>query len=118
MTKLFECIPNFSEGRDQEKIEKIIDPFRENEGVKLLDYSTDKDHNRLVVTLLGGAADLKESVLKAMEIAVDLIDMNQHQGEHPRMGAVDVVPFTPVKNVEMEDAVNSLMKWQKKLQTT
>jgi len=105
MTKLFECIPNFSEGRDQEKIEKIIDPFRENEGVKLLDYSTDKDHNRLVVTLLGGAADLKESVLKAMEIAVDLIDMNQHQGEHPRMGAVDVVPFTPVKNVEMEDAV-------------
>ncbi len=105
MTKLFECIPNFSEGQDQEKIEKIVDPFRNTEGVKLLDYSADKDHNRLVVTLLGGAEKLKGSVLKAMEIAVDLIDMDQHQGEHPRMGAVDVVPFTPVKNVEMEDAV-------------
>ncbi|MFO7815328.1 MAG: glutamate formimidoyltransferase [Halanaerobiales bacterium] len=105
MAKLFECIPNFSEGRDQEKIEKIVDPFRNTAGVKLLDYSADKDHNRLVVTLLGGPDKLKKSVLTAMEIAVDLIDMNQHQGEHPRMGAVDVVPFTPVKNVEMGDAV-------------
>jgi glutamate formiminotransferase len=105
MAKLFECIPNFSEGRDQEKIEKIVEPFKKTKGVKLLDYSADKDHNRLVVTLLGGAEELKKSVHEAIGIAVDLIDMNKHKGEHPRMGAVDVVPFTPVKNVEMKDAV-------------
>ncbi len=105
MAELFECIPNFSEGRDQEKIEKIVEPFKKTKGIKLLDYSADKDHNRLVVTLLGGAEELKKSVHAAIGIAVDLIDMNQHEGEHPRMGAVDVVPFTPVKNVEMEDAV-------------
>jgi glutamate formiminotransferase len=105
MVKLFECIPNFSEGRDREKIEQIVKPFKENKKVKLLDYSADKDHNRLVVTLLGGAKELKSTVLKAMETAIEVIDMNEHKGEHPRMGAVDVVPFTPVKNVEMEDAV-------------
>lgn len=105
MAKLYECIPNFSEGRDSEKIEKIVKPFKENKKIKLLDYSADKDHNRLVVTLLGGEKELKSSVLKAMQIAIEVIDMNKHKGEHPRMGAIDVVPFTPVKNVEMEDAV-------------
>jgi glutamate formiminotransferase len=105
MAELFECIPNFSEGRDQEKIEKIVEPFKKTEGVKLLDYSADKDHNRLVVTLLGSADELKKSVHEAIGKAVELIDMNEHKGEHPRMGAVDVVPFTPVKNVKMEDAV-------------
>lgn len=106
MAKILECIPNFSEGRDKEKIEKIVEPFRGTEGVKLLDYSADKDHNRLVVTLIGNPEGLKESVLEASGTAVDVIDMNQHQGEHPRMGAVDVVPFTPVKNVSMEEAVD------------
>lgn len=105
MAKLFECIPNFSEGRDSDKIEMIVEPFRKNGEVKLLNYSADKDHNRLVVTLLGGYAGLKYSVIEAMERAIELIDMNKHKGEHPRMGAVDVVPFTPVKNVEMKDAV-------------
>ncbi|MFW5873516.1 MAG: glutamate formimidoyltransferase [Bacillota bacterium] len=105
MTSILECIPNFSEGRDKEKIEKIVEPFRSTEGVKLLDYSADKDHNRLVVTLIGNPEGLKESMIAATGIAVDIIDMNQHQGEHPRMGAVDVVPFTPVRNVSMEEAV-------------
>lgn len=105
MAKILECIPNFSEGRDKEKIEKIVRPFKKTEGVKLLDYSADKDHNRLVVTMIGNPSSLKTSALEAMEIAVDVIDMNNHQGEHPRMGAVDVVPFTPVRNVEMEEAV-------------
>ena len=104
--KLLECIPNFSEGRDTEKIEKIVNPFRTTDGVKLLDYSADKDHNRLVVTTIGGPEELKKAVLKASEIAVDIIDMNKHEGEHPRMGAVDVIPFTPVKNIEMDEAVN------------
>ena len=106
MAKIFECIPNFSEGRDNEKIEKIVEPFRSNEDVKLLDYSADKDHNRLVVTLIGGPEGLKESILKATGIAIDEIDMNKHQGEHPRMGAVDVVPFTPVKNASMDEAID------------
>ncbi|MCF8002095.1 MAG: glutamate formimidoyltransferase [Halanaerobiales bacterium] len=105
MTELFECIPNYSEGRDQNKIEKIVRPFKITKGVKLLDYSADKDHNRLVVTLLGNAQALKKSVLKSVEIGIDLIDMNEHKGEHPRMGAVDVIPFTPVRNAKMEDAV-------------
>lgn len=105
MAEIFECIPNFSEGRDQEKIEKIVEPFKKEAGVKLLDYSADKDHNRLVVTMIGNGSALKNSVLKAMEIAVELIDLNQHQGEHPRMGAVDVVPFTPIRGTTMEEAV-------------
>lgn len=105
MAEIFECIPNFSEGRDQEKIEKIVEPFKQETGVKLLDYSADKDHNRLVVTMIGNGSALKNSVLKAMEIAVDLIDLNQHEGEHPRMGAVDVVPFTPIRGTNMEEAV-------------
>ncbi|MCK8815823.1 glutamate formimidoyltransferase [Natroniella sulfidigena] len=105
MSQILECIPNFSEGRDEEKIEKIVEPFKQTDGVKLLDYSADKDHNRLVVTMIGSPAGLKRSMLEAMEIAIDLIDMNEHTGEHPRMGAVDVVPFTPVRNVSMEEAV-------------
>ncbi|MEC9488517.1 MAG: glutamate formimidoyltransferase [Halanaerobium sp.] len=105
MSKILECIPNYSEGRDQEKIEKIVQPFREHEDVKLLDYSADKDHNRLVVTLIGSPSGLKEAVLESISIAIEEIDMNEHQGEHPRMGAVDVVPFTPVRNVTMEEAV-------------
>jgi len=105
MKGILECVPNFSEGRDQEKIEKIVRPFRKTEGVKLLDYSADKDHNRLVVTVIGNPTGLKASVLEAMSTAIDLIDMNKHKGEHPRIGAVDVVPFTPVKDVTMEEAV-------------
>ena len=103
--KILECIPNFSEGRDKEKIEKIVNPFRSTDGVKLLDYSADEDHNRLVVTAIGGPKGLKTAVLDAAKIAIDLIDMNKHEGEHPRMGAIDVIPFTPVKNIEMEEAV-------------
>jgi len=113
--KLLECIPNFSEGRDTEKIEKIVNPFRTTDGVKLLDYSADKDHNRLVITALGGPEELKEAVFKASKIAVDIIDLNKHEGEHPRMGAVDVVPFTPVKNVEMEEAIELSKEVGKKL---
>ncbi len=104
--QILECIPNFSEGRDKRKIEKIVNPFRITDGVKLLDYSADEDHNRLVVTAIGGPEGLKNAVLKASEIAIDLIDMTEHKGEHPRMGAVDVVPFTPVKNIDMKEAVD------------
>ena len=99
------CVPNFSEGRDLQKIDKIVAPFRGKQGVKLLDYSNDEDHNRLVVTVVGEPEPLRDAVLEAIGVAVELIDLNHHQGQHPRMGAVDVVPFIPIRNVTMEEAV-------------
>lgn len=105
MNKIVECVPNFSEGRDLQKIDKIISPFRGKQGVKLLDYSNDEDHNRLVVTVVGEPEPLRDAVLEAIGVAVQLIDLNHHTGQHPRMGAVDVVPFIPIKNVTMEEAI-------------
>lgn len=105
MNKIMECVPNFSEGRDLQKIDKIVAPFRGKQGVKLLDYSNDEDHNRLVVTVVGEPEPLRDAVLEAISVAVELIDLNHHQGQHPRMGAVDVVPFIPIRNVTMEEAV-------------
>ena len=105
MNRIIECVPNFSEGRDLKKIDEIVAPFRARQGVKLLDYSNDEDHNRLVVTVVGEPEPLREAVLEAIGVAVRLIDLNTHKGQHPRMGAVDVVPFIPIKNVTMEEAV-------------
>lgn len=105
MHRIVQCVPNFSEGRDLGKIDQIISPFRGKAGVKLLDYSNDVDHNRLVVTVVGEPEPLKEAVLEAMGVAVKIIDMTKHQGQHPRMGATDVVPFIPIKNVTMEECV-------------
>ncbi|MBF0650405.1 glutamate formimidoyltransferase [Dysgonomonas sp. GY75] len=104
--KIVECVPNFSEGRDLEKVEKIANAFRAKEGVKLLDYSTDKDHNRMVVTVVGEPEALKKAIIEAIGIAVEIIDLNHHKGQHPRMGAVDVVPFIPIRNVSMEETIN------------
>lgn len=100
-----ECVPNFSEGRDLDKIEKIVSPFRAKAGVKLLDYSNDEDHNRLVVTVVGEPDALKAAVIEAIGCAVSLIDLNHHSGQHPRMGAADVVPFIPIKGCTMEEAI-------------
>ena len=105
MNQLISCVPNFSEGRDQVKIEKIVEVFRNKNKVKLLDYGFDTDHNRLVVTAVGAPKELKEAVVEAIGVAVKLIDMTHHEGQHPRMGAVDVVPFIPIKNVTMEEAI-------------
>jgi glutamate formiminotransferase / 5-formyltetrahydrofolate cyclo-ligase len=102
---MIECVPNFSEGRDKKKIDAIVEPFRAKEGVKLLDYSNDEDHNRMVVTLVGEPEPLKEALLQAIGVAVQVIDLNNHTGQHPRMGAVDVVPFIPIRNVTMDEAV-------------
>ena len=105
MKQILQCVPNFSEGRDLGKIEKIVEPFRGKDGVKLLDYQHDEDHNRAVVTVVGAPEPLKEAIIEAMGVAIETIDMRQHQGQHPRMGAIDVVPFIPVKNVSPEEAV-------------
>ena len=103
--KIMECVPNFSEGRDLGKIEKIIEPFRARQGVKLLDYSNDEDHNRLVVTVVGEPEALKAALLEAVGQAVALMDLNRHVGQHPRMGAVDVIPFIPIKGCAMDEAI-------------
>lgn len=105
MDRILECVPNFSEGRDSEKIEKIVDCFRRVKGVKLLDYSSDKDHNRTVVTVVGDVGPLKKAVIKAVGKAAQLIDLTKHSGQHPRMGAADVVPFIPIKGVTTEEAI-------------
>ena len=106
MKKIIECVPNFSEGRDLDKIEKIVKSFQGKDGVKLLDYQNDEDHNRLVVTVVGKPGALKTALYEAFRSALDVIDMRRHKGQHPRMGAVDVVPFVPIKNVSMAEAVD------------
>ena len=104
MNKILECVPNFSEGRDQTKLEKILDCFRGKTDVKLLDYSSDADHNRSVVTVIGEPEALKTCMVEAIGKAIELIDMTVQKGQHPRMGCVDVVPFIPIRNVTMEEA--------------
>lgn len=104
MNKIIECVPNFSEGRDLNKLEKILDCFRGKENVKLLDYTSDKDHNRSVVTVIGEPEALRDAMVAAIGKAVELIDMRVHQGQHPRMGCVDVVPFIPIRNATLADA--------------
>lgn len=104
MNKIIECVPNFSEGRDLKKLEQILNCFRGREGVKLLDYTSDKDHNRSVVTVIGEPEPLRDAMVDAIGKAVELIDMTKHQGQHPRMGCVDVVPFIPIRNTSLEEA--------------
>jgi glutamate formiminotransferase len=104
MNRIIECVPNFSEGRDLKKIERIVDAFRARKNVRLLDYSHDRDHNRMVVTVIGEPAALKTAVIDAIGVAVNEIDLTKHTGQHPRMGAVDVVPFIPIKGTNLSDA--------------
>jgi glutamate formiminotransferase len=104
MEKIIECVPNFSEGRDLKRLDKILEVFRGRRGVKLLDYSSDEDHNRTVVTIVGEPCEVGNAMVEAIGKAVELIDLNKHEGQHPRMGAVDVIPFIPIRNVTVEEA--------------
>ncbi len=104
MNKILETVPNFSEGRDKVTIEAIADCFRGREGVKLLDYSADKDHNRSVFTVIGEPEALRDAVIRAAGVALERIDLRVHHGQHPRMGAVDVIPFIPIKGCALEEA--------------
>ena len=103
--QLIECVPNFSEGRRQDVIDEIVNCFKGKRGVYLLDHRADEDHNRLVVSLVGAPAPIQEALLEAAKVALKHIDMNAHQGGHPRIGAVDVVPFTPIKGITMEECI-------------
>ena len=102
---IIECVPNISEGRRVEVVGRVVDAVRRIRGARLLDYSSDASHNRSVITIAGGAAPLKDAVLAIFETALADIDLRLHKGEHPRLGAVDVVPFIPIEGVTMEDCI-------------
>ncbi len=105
MRKLVECVPNFSEGRRPEVIDVIVNEMRDLSRVFLLDREMDTDHNRAVITIAGEPEATKEAMFRMIKKASELIDLNIHTGEHPRIGATDVVPFIPVENVTMEECV-------------
>ncbi len=102
---IIECIPNVSEGRRADVVERFAEAIRSAPGARLLDYSSDPSHNRSVFTLVGDAAGVKAATLALFAQALAAIDLRTHRGEHPRLGAVDVVPFVPIEGVTMEECV-------------
>ncbi len=105
MAKIVQAVPNFSEGREEEIYEAIVDIFRKAEDVNLLDYHSDEDHNRTVVTAIGAPEPVKKALFRATQKAAQLIDMEKHRGSHPRIGAADVIPFIPLRGMKMKEAV-------------
>ncbi len=103
------CVPNFSEGRRKDVIDQIAGEVSAVEGVKLLGTDADPDHNRVVVSFTGTRKGVAEAAFRAVALARELIDLNGHEGEHPRMGATDVIPFVPVQGVTMDDCVEVAM---------
>ncbi len=105
MRTIIECVPNVSEGRDRDAIEAMAAAVRGTPGARLLDVSSDAAHNRSVLTFVGDGVSLREAVLALFRTALPRIDLRAHRGEHPRMGAVDVVPFIPVRGSSVEECV-------------
>src|SRR5262245_7300631 len=103
MSRLVECVPNFSEGRRRDVVEELLQTIAAVPGAILLDHEMDADHNRSVVTFAGEPGPVTEAAFRAVQGAAQLIDLNHHSGQHPRMGATDVVPFVPVEGVSLED---------------
>ena len=103
--KLMECVPNFSAGRNAATVEKLADCYRGKIGVKLLDYTSDPDHNRSVITAVGEPEALLEAVFSSVRVARELIDLRLHEGAHPRVGAADVIPFVPLRGINLQEAV-------------
>lgn len=110
MSKVVECIPNISEGRRLDVVEEIVGKVKKVPGVTLLDYSSNADHNRTVITFIGEPEGVLEAAWRLIVKAADKIDLDQHQGEHPRMGATDVCPFVPVREVTMDECVELARK--------
>src|SRR5215469_12108935 len=105
MRRLIECVPNFSEGRDKAKVGALLDVMSKVPGVWVLDHEMDADHHRSVITLAGEPNAVAEAALLGVGKAMELIDMTEHKGAHPRVGATDVVPFIPIEGVTLEDCV-------------
>ncbi len=112
---LVECIPNFSEARRPELVQQILDSIISVPGVHVLDHHSDFDHNRTVVTYIGDPKSVEEAAFKAIATASKLIDLDQHTGEHPRLGATDVVPFVPISDVTMGECVEMARRLGKKV---
>ncbi|MGB9299481.1 MAG: glutamate formimidoyltransferase, partial [Anaerolineae bacterium] len=106
MARIVECVPNFSEGRSKEVVEQIRQAIGSVAGVRLLDLEMDADHNRCVITFAGKPEGVEEAAFRGMQRAAQLIDMDGHRGEHPRLGATDVVPFVPISGVTMDECVH------------
>ena len=117
MARIIECVPNCSEGRNKEVIEYIADAVRAVPGVVITDYSSDESHNRSVFTIVGDPDQMAEAAFQFAKACVEKIDMTKHEGAHPRMGAVDVIPFTPVKEVSMEECVELSKKVAERIWT-
>jgi len=115
---LIESVPNFSEGRRTDVIEAIVAPFRRQKGCYLLDHRADPDHNRLVVSVVGQAEPIQEALLAASLVAVEKIDLNTHRGAHPRIGAIDVIPFVPLRNISMAECVQVAHAFGQRFQQT
>jgi glutamate formiminotransferase len=113
--RLLECVPNISEGRDQDKIASLSEEVKKHKGVRLLDVSSDRDHHRSVFTFIGEPSAVKRAALSLAVKAIEIIDMTKHQGGHPRLGAVDVVPFVPIQGIEMGEAVQIAREFGKEL---
>jgi len=105
MTQIVECVPNFSEGRDQDKIKRIISVLENNQKIKLINYEADADYNRTVVTMIGEPNHIIDAMMDLTDICLKEIDLNKQSGEHARMGAIDVIPFIPIANVKMSECV-------------
>ena len=104
--KIVECVPNFSEGRDIEKINRIMSVVKADKDIKLVNYESDADYNRTVVTLIGKPEKMIDLILKMVEVCLKEIDLNKHSGEHARMGAIDVIPFIPISDITMKECVS------------
>ncbi|MGB2962440.1 MAG: glutamate formimidoyltransferase [Anaerolineales bacterium] len=113
MKKVLLCEPNISEGRDQALVAQVLAPIQEAKGIRILDISSDADHNRSVFTYLGDPEEILEVTQKMAAKAIELINMEGHQGSHPRMGAVDVVPFIPVRGMENVEAIEIARRFGK-----
>lgn len=106
MLKILECVPNISEGRDMAVVQACCDAVRSVAGVTLMDYSSDENHNRSVLSFLGAPEAVVEAAVRLARVAAERIDLRIHRGEHPRMGAVDVIPFIPLRGMDTQEAVS------------
>src|SRR5512136_809063 len=112
---IVECIPNYSDARRPEVVEAIVGAITSVAGVTLLDRHSDMDHNRTVLTFVGPPADVEEAAYRAIAKAAELINLDQHTGEHPRIGATDVVPFVPIRNISMPECVQMARRLGKRV---
>jgi glutamate formiminotransferase/formiminotetrahydrofolate cyclodeaminase len=113
--KLIECVPNFSEGSDPKTLNEIKNAIISTPNVKLLSFEPDKDYNRLVVTMVGDENSILEGAINASVAAANNIDMTKHKGNHPRLGAIDVVPFVPISNATVDECVQISKKYAKEI---